>query len=164
VIAGRRLLFDQAVDFGEQALLHKLADNLDLSVEAVQHLIETHGLPRDAQVAGSVGMGSEVDVPATLLDVLKPSFLQLVEEINRVLVFTASETRGRPMGRIVVLGGLARWAGFPQVLCSLVGIQGHSGYSELEACFDDQSRQQDAMFPEMAVAVGLALRGLVEDV
>jgi len=166
VIAGRRLLFDQAVGFGEDALLEKLQASLELSQEGVRRLIREHGFPANGEVSHMMGGADGLNVPATLLDILKPNFMSLVEEINRVLVFTASETRGRPIERIVMLGSLARWPGLSDVLCKLVGVPPRNGLHDLEDCFDDRSRAAgdgEGLFPEMSVALGLGLRGVVDD-
>lgn len=167
VIAGRRLLLDQHVSFGEVQLLNKLEDSLELSQEAIGKLIDQHGLSKRGGASPDMAGGLGMDVSETLLEVLKPSILGLIEEINRVLIYTASETRGRPMDRILLLGSLARWDGFREVLCKLVGVSGCGEYDDLEACFErrvDTDEDEQPLFPEMAVAVGLALRGMVEDV
>ena len=54
---------------------------------------------------------AETDVSATLLEIVKPCYLDLIEEINRVLVFTASETHGVPVSRVCLLGSVAHWPG-----------------------------------------------------
>lgn len=167
VIAGRRLLLDQHVSFGETQLLNKLEDSLELSQDAIRRLIDRHGLSATEVASQNAADGLGMDVSGTLLEVLKPSILGLIEEINRVLIYTASETRGRPMDRILLLGSLARWGGFREVLCKLVGVSGSGKYDDLEARFEgntDSNEEPEPLFPEMAVAVGLALRGMVDDV
>ena len=94
VISGRRLLFNQAVPFGETMLLDNIARELDISAESARALITDHGLAR-APLAQAVGAETESDISATLLEIVKPCFLDLINEINRVLVFTASETPWR---------------------------------------------------------------------
>ena len=51
----------------------------------------------------------------------------LIEEINRVLVFTASETHGVPVSRICLLGAVAHWPGAQQVLLSLLDFDAPDG-------------------------------------
>lgn len=166
VIAGRRLLLDQPVVFGENRLLEKLSESLDLSTEAVRKLVERHGLPKKGEPPSDLEGGEGLEVSETLLEVLKPTVLDLIEEINRVLIYTASETRGKPIDRILLLGSLARWSGFGELLCNLVGVPDCGDYRDLDAGFDDRSPGKGngaPLFPEMTVAVGLALRGMLED-
>jgi len=167
VIAGRRLLLDQPVVFGENQLLEKLSESLDLSTEAVTKLVDRHGLPQKGESLSDLAGNEGLEVSETLLEVLKPRILDLIEEINRVLIYTASETRGRPINRILLLGSLARWSGFGELLCNLVGVPDCADYRDLDAGFDDRSTRKGndtPLFPEMTVAVGLALRGMLEDV
>ena len=110
MISGRRLLFNQSVNFGENLLLQRIAAELDLSRDAARALVVDHGLERQP-LARAIGAEVDSDVSATLLEIVKPRFLDLVNEINRVLVFTAAETHGVPVSRICLLGSLAHWPG-----------------------------------------------------
>ncbi|MDH3629520.1 MAG: pilus assembly protein PilM [Gammaproteobacteria bacterium] len=164
VISGRRLLFNQAVPFGETLLLETIARELDISIESARAQIIDHGLEKQAQSL-AVGSDLETNVSATLLEIVKPCFLDLINEINRVLVFTASETHGVPVSRICLLGCIAQWPGAQQVLLSLLDFDAPDGQTEFTQVFQDENEDTripwEGLFSEISIAMGLALRGLV---
>jgi Tfp pilus assembly PilM family ATPase len=90
----------------------------------------------------------------------------LINEINRVLVFTASETHGVPVSRICLLGSIAQWPGAQQVLFSLLDFDVPNGQIEFAQIFQDENEDTrvpwEGLFSEISIAMGLALRGLVE--
>ena len=133
---------------------------LDVSEAASRDLVRRHGLEHAAGAALD-------DVSGTLLEIVKHDFITLVDEINRVLIFTAAETRGRPIGRVFLLGGIARWPGAEALLRDLIDIPSADTAGEIGDFFIDERRPDAArpdLFPEMAVAAGLALRGLIDHV
>jgi Tfp pilus assembly PilM family ATPase len=164
VISGRRLLFNQAVPFGETLLLESIARELDISTDSARALIIDNGLDKQAQSL-VVGAESETDISATLLEIVKPCFLDLINEINRVLVFTASETHGVPVSRICLLGCIGQWPGAQQVLLSLLDFDAPDGQTEFTQVFQDENEDTripwEGLFSEISIAMGLALRGLV---
>ncbi|MDH3633307.1 MAG: pilus assembly protein PilM [Gammaproteobacteria bacterium] len=164
VISGRRLLFSQSVPFGESLLLDSIARELDISADSARTLIADHGLEKQAQ-SRAVGAETETDVSTTLLEIVKPCFLDLINEINRVLVFTASETHGVPVSRICLLGSIAQWPGAQQVLLSLLDFDAPDGQTEFTQVFQDENENTrvpwEGLFSEISIAMGLALRGLV---
>ena len=163
VISGRRLLFDQAVDFGEQLLLDDLAKALDLDVDSARALVIEHGLEAGAD-DGSDDDPTHPDVAGTLREIVKHRFVELVDEINRILVFTAAETRGQPISRVCVFGGVARWAGAGELLRELVDMPASAGARRLDDFFIDAGGTHGGecyWVPDMAVAIGLALRGVI---
>jgi len=166
VISGRRLLFNQSVPFGETLLLDNIASELDISTESARVLVIDHGLEKQA-LAAAIGAEAESDISATLLEIVKPCFLELINEINRVLVFTASETHGVPVSRICLLGCIAQWPGAYQVLLSLLDFDAPDGQIEFTQIFQDENDDTripwDGLFSEISIAMGLALRGLVDN-
>ena len=165
VISGRRLLFNQSVSFGESMLLERIGRELDISQESARALVIDHGLEKQ-QMARAIGGDTDSDVSATLLEIVKPCFLDLVNEINRVLVFTAAETHGVPVSRVCLLGSLAHWPGAQQVLMSLLDLEQPDGRTEFHRVFQDENDDTqvpwEGLFSDISIAMGLALRGQVE--
>lgn len=163
VISGRRLLFNQSVSFGESQLLERIAAELDISTESARALVSDHGLEKKA-MAQAVGAEGGSDISATLLEIVKPCFLDLVNEINRVLVFTAAETHGEPVSRVCLLGSLAHWPGAQAVLMSLLDLDQPDGQTEFNQVFQDENEDTrvpwEGLFSDISIAMGLALRGL----
>ncbi|MDJ0880786.1 MAG: pilus assembly protein PilM [Gammaproteobacteria bacterium] len=165
IVSGKRLLFDQPVEFGCTQLLSDIATTLDISIDKANALVYQHGLhPATAQAVNS--LVSHTDISATLLEIIKPAFMKLVEEINRVLIYTASETHGEPLSRVLLLGCIARWPGAQELMLSFLDIQVPKVQTEFYEVFhdaDDKTIPWADHLPEMAIATGLALRGLQDD-
>ena len=166
VISGRRLLFNQSVEFSESMLLDRIARELDISRESALRLVIENGLEKRPSIAFS-SAESGTDVSATLLEIVKPCFLELVEEINRVLVFTASETHGVPVSRVCLLGSIGYWPGAQQTLLSMLEFDVPNGQIEFSQVFEDENEDTripwSGLFSEISLAMGLALRGLVDN-
>jgi type IV pilus assembly protein PilM len=168
IVSGRRLLFDQPVKFGCNQLFREMADALDLAQDKAKELAYRHGIRQST----AEGEGSEddndfaLDIAQTLREIIKPAFLNLVEEINRVMIFTASETHGVPLSRVYLLGCLARLPGAHELMRTLMNVPIPTQHDEFHDVFIDDNDHTEAWLnrlPELAVATGLALRGLQDD-
>ena len=166
IVSGRRLLFDQPVKFGCNQLFQEISNSLDLPLSKVQELVYKHGFTQSPEAHDGLGLMSQSDVSATLLEIVKPAFLNLVEEINRVLIFTASETHGIPLSRVYLLGGIARLPGAHDLMMSLLDISMPEYQTDFYDIFLDENDETEPwsnQLPELAVATGLALRGILPD-
>jgi len=127
-------------------------------------LVYTHGLGSDSQEpAARSGDDDDINVVETLREIVKPAFLQLVGEINRALIYAASQTRGESVSRIFLLGGIARWVGADRFLQELIELPVQIIPNPLKAFparRGAQTEVDEQSVPEIAVAAGLALRGL----
>ena len=163
MVSGRRLLFDHKIDFGESAVLTEIAQSLEVSSEHARELVSIYGLisREDDTLDTQFIKGSEIS--STLQEIIKPQIIQLVEETNRSLIYAASETRGKPVQRIYVLGSMARWSGLLGIISGLVNIP-VVVLDPLEAFKDRPSKTTHENHPcdgrHMVIAAGLALRGL----
>ncbi|MBT8121994.1 MAG: pilus assembly protein PilM [Gammaproteobacteria bacterium] len=157
VVSGARLLFDQAIQFGENALVKRIAAELEMPEEAVIRLVQQHSLLPNADA----GSAQSREISETLAQIVKPEFLRLVEEINRTLIYTASQTHGKQISRIYILGSLARWTGTDALLKSLVKLDVKTIPDPLKPFFKAGKRVDNVgePAPEIAVATGLALNG-----
>ena len=151
MVSGRRLLFDQEVAFGEDGLIQQLAATLDISTGLARELVLRHGLtshgPTDAEIS------------QTVREILKPRFQTLTAEVNRALIFAASQTHGEPVGRVYLLGAMARWQGVDDLLNELLDIPVATIPDPLRPFRRGEGTGSPS--PEIAVATGLALRGMV---
>jgi Tfp pilus assembly PilM family ATPase len=82
-----------------------------------------------------------------------------VDEINRVLIYTASETHGASVGHIHLLGSLARWRGIEGLLQSMVEIP-VGALDDPLGLFAAGVGDSDRRGAALAIATGLALRGM----
>lgn len=161
VLSGARLLFDQEIRFGEQDLLDRISENLDMPEESVRTLVNEHSLDPQSIDTGSAPRNLDADISSALQEIVKPAFLKLAEEINRTLIYTASQTRGESVSRIFLLGGIARWQGSDALLNSLVQLEVETVPNPLQP-FGIPPSAAGTTRPEIAVATGLAMHGLTE--
>lgn len=157
LISGDDLLFDQQIRFGENALVSQLADTLDMSEELARDLMVRSGIqPSQDAVASTI---DEAGLADTIAEILKPQFLTLVDEIKRVCLYAAAETRGGAVSRVYLLGSLAHWPGADELLGSLADMRVEKIQDPLKTFRADEAHSGDAaLAPELAVATGLALR------
>lgn len=165
VISGRRLLFNQLVNFGETRLLEAIVKSLEITPEAARALVMKYGFSRDS-TDRAFKSEAETDIPATLREIVKPQFLDLINEIKRVLVFTAAETHGVPVSQVCLLGSVAQWPGAQELLLTLLDFSAPDERTEFTQVFEDEYDDTQipwaGLFSEISIAMGLALRGMVE--
>lgn len=163
LISGNDLLFDQEVAIGEQSLVQTICETLDMPEETARQLLSRTGVyPGDSDdpVAGAL---DETGLFNTLSEILKPQFMKLVEEIKRAFLYAASETRGRGVTQVYLLGSIARWPGAEDMLSSLSGstVSKIPNPLALFPSVDGKNANAATTYaPEIAVATGLALRGM----
>lgn len=153
VLSGRRLIYERDIDFGEQKLIEVLCKELEMDEhEARTMLVSDHvTVPGDAQ---------DASVTVALYSVLKPLFMELVEDINRALIYAASETRGLPVKQVYLTGQVATWRGIESFINTLIEVP-VSVLVPLDGFIDAQDIAADSC-PRGAVAAGMALHGLTE--
>ena len=163
LISGSELLFDQEVTFGEDTLIRQAADTLDMPEDMARDLVLRTGLQpgdRGDPVHTTI---DEAGLVSTIAEILKPQFLKLVEEIKRVCLYAAAETRGGAVSQVYLLGSIARWPGSDGLLSALTGNEVAKIPDPLAlfpSAGDSSSQTTSATVPEIVVATGAALRGL----
>ena len=162
LISGTDLLFDQEVGFGEHGLIRQLAETLDMSEDILRDLVMRIGVHADDAVAGAV---DETGVMNAMSEILKPHFMSLIEEIKRVCLYAAAETRGGVVTQLYLLGSIARWPGSDRLLGSLIDVNVSKIPNPLALFPQASANKTDPdtpSAPELAVATGLSLRGLIQ--
>jgi type IV pilus assembly protein PilM len=151
VLSGRRLIFDRDISFGEHRLIRHLGSELDIDDHTASRLLRDHGL--------RAGDGNSDELAATVVEVLKPLFVELRTDINKAMVYAASETHGNSVRRIYLTGGVAEWKGIERLLGDLLDIP--VSILDPTACLVDAAPRLPRL--RMGVVTGLALRGLCGD-
>ncbi len=151
VLSGRRLIYERDVDFGERQLIELLCKELDIDEHEARTMLE-RGHTNDA--------GENEPVTAALYSVLKPLFMELVEDINRALIYAASETRGVPVKHVYLTNRVATWHGIENFINTLIEVPvsvltPFDGFNNAQAFSSDSG-------PRSAVVTGMALHGLTE--
>ena len=163
VISGDELLFDQEVAFGENGLIQQAADTLDMSESMARDLILRSGVSSGPGSETVMAAIDEAGIVSAISEILKPQFMKLVEEIKRVCLYAASETRGGAIKKVYLLGSIARWPGSDQLLGSLTGFDVAKIPDPLALFPSSDTKDSPAIdntAPEIVVATGAALRGM----
>lgn len=163
IISGRRLLLDQELNFGADSFIEKMSSVLEMSNESTIDLILKHGFEFGESNQLPETSYADENVAKTLLDIAKPILSELIEEINRVLIFAASENQGKSISKIFLLGSVSNWNGIDSYLENKLKINVEILNSPLKSFSNSISESNgDYIYtPHMAVAAGLAMRGLI---
>ncbi len=157
LLSDNRLLADDEVEFGEEAVLEGVCSALEVTRDMAEDLVCRINLdpateesdPESARNADS------------LTQIIKPRLARLVQEIQRGLMFAQSESRGARTNQIYLLGSIARWPGTAQLLASLVDTPVTTVPSPLALFPPVGAAPSSEPAPELAVATGLALRKFI---
>lgn len=162
LISGSNLLFDQEVSLGEDNMILQVAETLDMSEHMARDLVLRTGVFPNADADTSLA-GDDDGLTRTMSEILKPQFLKLVEEVKRAFMYAAAETRGGAVSHVYLLGGIARWRGADRLLSTLAGVNVQTIPDPLALFPSPDSGdavETKTSAPEVAVATGLALRGM----
>lgn len=154
LLSDKRLLADDEVDFGEEAVLEGVCSALDVTREMAEELVGRINLDPSRE-DGDPETARNAD---SLTQIIKPRLVRLVQEIQRGLMFAQSESRGARTNQIYLLGSIARWPGTDQLLASLVDTPVTTVPSPLALFPPVGAAPSSEPAPELAVATGLALR------
>ena len=163
IISGRRLLLDQELNFGAKILIEKISSVLDMTEDAAVELILKHGFEVSSTSDSFQTSYTDEDISKTLLDIAKPVFSELIEEINRILIFAASENHGETISKIYLLGSISGWKGMDTYLEKKLKISFEVLNSPLKTFCKPISYINDELInsPHISIAAGLAMRGLI---
>lgn len=167
VFCGSHLELDREVHFGESELVEKLAAGLEMSEQAAQALLYRHGVasgqPDALQRSNFL---DNQEICDTLREIVKPRFLDLADEVQKVVIYTASQMRGASVDHVYLLGSIARWPGADSLLSGLLSLP-VTVLNPLDVFPADASTAASAdlgPIAGIAVATGCALRSRTQHV
>lgn len=157
VLSGRRLIYERDINFGEVQLIATLCQELDIDEHEARTMLE-RGNTND--ITDDIGYEQTIPVTDALFSVLKPSFIELVEDINRALIYAASETRGLPVKHVYLTNQVATWHDIEKFINTLIEVPvsvltPFDGFKNAETFSENTG-------PRGAVVTGMAMHGLTE--
>ena len=161
VFCGSRLELDREVQFGESELVEKLATSLEMSEQDVHALLYRHGIAsKQSHMLTSSSFLDTQEISATLREIVKPRFLDLADEVQKVVIYTASQMRGAAIDHVYLLGSVARWPGADMLLANLLSLPVTVLNPFHSFATDANAMVSDDLDPIVgfAVATGCALR------
>lgn len=156
VLSGRRLIYERDISFGEQQLIEQLCKELEIDGHEARTM-----LAREDNLNVDISEDEQnITVTDALYGVLKPLFMELVEDINKARVYAASETRGMPVKHVYLTNVVASWRGIEHFIDSLIEVpvsvlMPFEGIAQTGAIKTESD-------PRAAVVTGMALQGLTE--
>lgn len=163
ITSGRRLLFDRQVEFGSSQLVDMIASELEIPIDSVNQLVEKHGFGAD-QSESTPKLVYDENYAKTLLSICKPKLEKLLDEVNRALLFSASENHGQSINKIYLFGSMSYWRGLNTFLNDQLKVGIETIKNPLERMNDPSGCLKENNVPytaELSIAIGHALRGLV---
>jgi type IV pilus assembly protein PilM len=150
IISKQQILSDDEIDFGERTVVERTCQALDIDPDMALNLL------READL----GSDRPDDNTRTLLEIIRPEMNQLVQDVQRGLVYATSENHGMDDTGIYLIGSIARWRGMDKVLGNILNHRVKTIPNPLQPFLSLIEREQalDNGRPELAVAAGLSLR------
>ncbi|NIT04399.1 type IV pilus assembly protein PilM [Candidatus Saccharibacteria bacterium] len=145
IFSGGALRFTRSIATGGQALERALTQSFNLEPGQAAEYIRTYGL--------------EEKLEGKIMGAIKPVFDIIVEELKRAQAFFQSKT-GRPLNRLVLVGGTANLPGVLIYLAENLGVEAARG-NPWEVIAVPKGFPMDYLeehAPSFAVAAGLALK------
>lgn len=164
VIWNNALLLDREIHFGMDNILQAVAKSFDVNTQTALEVLHQYGLDEN-QAPGIVWdeEGDDGSIKNILIDILRPVFIALADEIKEVLVYVASETRGGAVEFIYLMGSLARISAVDQIIDQLISIP----VQTINPFYGFQTDNKPYTFDDVgplagvAVATGLSMRGKI---
>ena len=164
VFDGRRLIMDRALPLGLNSLLDTLTKSLGIESGQALEMLMRYGF--QAKKEGSDGNGTGIDdqeIVDSIVEIIKPYFHEIYEEVNKMLLFTKSETRGKTIEQIYLLGSIIRFPGAERFISDIFSFPA-TVLDPLAHFSVNDSRAADINLDgpaHIALAVGFALRGMI---
>ncbi len=167
VISGNRMLHDQEISFGEQQLLEHFVSVMEMTETQVIKLFDQYGRTViSGKKMGSSDGDKQQEFAHMINDIAKPFFMQLADEISRVMMFVSSQTRGKSISKIYLCGNIVSYLPVDSLLARMLDVSVmpiYAQYSQLFQHHDESFKDIVQTSSSMEIAVGLALRGMKDD-
>ena len=152
------IALDREVNFGEDELASKVAASLEMSLGEATELLYRYGVGR---VGAAEVSGLPDEIASTITQIVRNRFLGLVAEVEKAMMYTASQLRGAGIDGVYLLGSVARWPGSEALLKELLAIPVEvlDPFSAFIARSDAAVLENLDPIAGIALATGCALRG-----
>jgi len=156
IVSGRRLLLERSIEFGEARLVARVAKLLELPEVAASRLIAEHAYRHDGP------RSPEID--AALREILGAELAALKGEVAKTVDYAAAKRRGMGIDKLLVIGMLDAFPGISQFLSTALGkpVQLLDPLALMPHQLPAGEATRLGAHPGVAVALGLALRGIAE--
>ena len=160
VLWGRRLILYREIAFGASGPVEALARSLDMTHSEARSLLGEYGLssPPESEPPETPDART-FEIRRALVEIARPSFRSVAEQVASALVYTASRTRGESVDAVYILGGVAAWPGVEPFLAELLSMPVRVLDPLLGLGAEAEAATGAEPSSDLALAAGLALRG-----
>ena len=159
----QRLSLEREVPFGEAEVVRTVGASLDMAADESRDLLYRYGVSSARSNAARGAQDEHAgDVSETVGEIVKPRFLDLAAEIEKVIIYTASQMRGAAVDCVFLLGSVARWPGAEALLNELLSLPVRvlNPFSAFETSSEVAVQAELDPIAGIAIATGCALRRL----
>ena len=158
VYAAGTITLDRELNFGEKELAETVACSLDMTSDEAIGLLYRYGV---GTASASCDSGFPAEIASTVTEIVKRRFVALAAEVEKAMMYTASQLRGAGIDAVYLLGSVARWPGAETLLSELLSIPVHvlNPFSSFVANTDAAIASNLDPIAGIALATGCALRG-----
>jgi Tfp pilus assembly PilM family ATPase len=164
VFDGRRLIMDRELSFGLNKVLENLTKSLAIENEQALEILNRYGFQAKKERLG--GEDSDVrdqEIVDSIVEILRPYFNEVSDEVNKMLLFLKSETRGKTIEHIYLLGSMARFPGAARFISEIFTLPA-SVLDPFEQITFNGGRAKYINLDgpaSIAMSAGFALRGMI---
>jgi type IV pilus assembly protein PilM len=162
VLWGRRLILYREIDFGTDRVIELLSKSLDLTPEEAASVLREYGVFPGGEPSGPGDGPTGEEIRQTVMEILKPGFQTVAEQVSNAFVYAASRTRGESVDFVYLLGPVSHWPGSDRLLSELISspVRALDPTAGLRGQGDDKGLMSPTA--DLALAAGLALRGMAD--
>jgi len=165
VFDGRRLIMDRELSLGLNKLLDTLSKSLAIDKEQALEILNRYGFQAKKEDLDGNGSGVyDREIVDSILEILKPYFYEVSDEVKKMLLFIKSETRGKTaVEHIYLLGCIAHFPGVDRFISEIFSLPA-SVFDPLAQITvnDGRTKHNNLEGPaHIALSVGFAMRGMI---
>jgi Tfp pilus assembly PilM family ATPase len=164
VFDGRRLIMDRELSLGLNNLLDILTKSLKIDKEQAMEMLTRYGFQTNKEDFNANGSGlHDQEIVDSIVEILKPYFSEVFDEVNKMLLFVKSETRGKRVEQIYLLGCIAHFPGADRFISEIFSLPAAIFDPMAQITVDDRRTKHFGLDGpvHIALSVGFAMRGMI---
>jgi Tfp pilus assembly PilM family ATPase len=164
VFDGRRLIMDRELTLGLNNLLDILTKSLKIDKEQAMEMLTRYGFQTNKEDFNANGSGlHDQEIVDSIVEILKPSLSEVFVEVNKMLLFVKSETRGKKVEQIYLLGCIAHFPGVDHFFSEIFSLPAALIDPLAQITIDDRRTKHFGLDGQVhiALSVGFAMRGMI---
>ena len=163
VFDGRRLVMDRELSLGLNNLLDTLTKSLAIDKEQALEMLSRYGFRAKQESSSSNdSIVHDQEIVDSIVEILKPYFSEVFDEVNKMLLFLKSETRGKTIEHIYLFGCIAHFPGVARFISDIFSLPASVFDPLAQITVNDGHTKHFGLEgpAHIALSVGFAMRGM----